>query len=290
MMRKTFPRGRAGWWQLGRRLGLLAVVVIGGWLLLLGCAERVLLYPARLRPAPAPLDLPDHARRLAVEHEDGETHAHLYLGDGVDAENPGPVVMFSHGNGDLIEDYVFGLPEYQGLGVSVLLVEYRGCGNADGKPTKPGILADHAAFYDLLLEQPDVDPDRIVFHGRSMGGGIVAELARQRPPAALVLESTYTSIKDYARRLLVPGFIVKDNYDVAETLRSFPGPVFMAHSPRDEVVPYRMSEKNRAARPADLPAIDFLKLNVTHNEPMPPVFFERVGAFLAENGLIEPES
>lgn len=294
-MAELFPRTRRGWASLLRRVVALALVVIGGWLVLLGCAERSMLYPARYRPAPAAVPATDGVRELAVAHEQGQTYANLFLGDGVSAASPGPLVIYSHGNGELIEDYPDGLPAYRRMGVSVLMPEYRGCGRSDGQPTKARIDADHVAFYDLAAALPEVDADRIVFHGRSMGCGVLASLARQRRPAALVLESAYTSIKDFARRLLVPGFIVKDNYDVSATLRGYTGPVFMVHSEHDATVPYAMSEKNRAAYAEsatsdDKPPLTFVSYAVGHNDPMPPAFYGDVERFLREYGVLAPGS
>ena len=271
-------------WQAKRLLIGLSVVTLG-WFLLLGCVERSLLYPARYLPAPDPLDLPPHARELSVEQDQGRTFAHLYLGQGVDADNPGPVVLYSHGNGELIENYADGLPGYRALGVSVMLIEYRGCGRSDGEPTKQRIDADHAAFYDLALTLPEIDPDRVVFHGRSMGGGIIASLTQRRTPAALVLESTYTNIKDFAAKLLVPGFIVKDNYDVTAALNSYTGPVMIVHSERDGTIPFDMSQTNLAARPDAA----FHSYDLHHNDPMPSRFYADLADFLQEAGVLAPE-
>jgi pimeloyl-ACP methyl ester carboxylesterase len=276
------PRRRLTWRDQLRRLAVLLTIAVFGWWML-GCTmERALLYPARFFAAPPELVLPPHAERLVVEHEQGRTFAHLYLGNGVDADRPGPVVLYAHGNGELIEDYPDGLPGWQERGISVLLVEYRGCGRSDGSPTKTRIVADHVAFYDQLVQHPAVDADRIIFHGRSMGGGIVSAVALERRPAALVLESAYSSITDFARRMLFPAFIVRDRYDVTATLRSYDGPVVIAHSPRDEIIPFAMAQKNRAAAP-DAYVIDLLG---GHNEPMADGFFDAVYVYLARQGVL----
>lgn len=286
-----FPRDRDAWKKTMKRLAGVALILLGCFLMFIGCAERSMLYPVRYRPAPPPAPLPEYARELAVPHADGSTYGHLYLGLGVDEANPGPLVIYSHGNGELIEDYApTGLAGYRKMGVSVLLTEYRGVGRSDGTPNKTNIDADHVAFYDLAAGQPEVDPDRIVLHGRSMGGGIVASLALERPGAAMVLESTYSSIEDFAARMFLPRFMVKDKYDVTATLRVYDRPVFMVHSQRDRTIPFEMSEKNLAARPDDLPPIEFVSYDLGHNDPMPPVFFEDVEAFFRGQGILPPES
>jgi hypothetical protein len=233
---------------------------------------------------PAAVTYPDNGQRLWISHDQGRTPGDFFLGDGVDAEHPGPLVIFAHGNGDLIEDYTGGLRGYTRRGISVLMVEYRGCGSADGKPSKKNITEDFLAFYDLMVTRPEVDPDAIIFHGRSMGGGMVAALALERRPAALVLESTYTSIMDFAQRMLVPSFLIKDKWDVITTLRQYDGPVVISHAETDPIIPYAMAEINRAAAPGH----HFNLSTLGHNEPMPDTFFGDVVDFLQQRGVVVP--
>lgn len=276
------PRTRA---RTFRRLLLGFLIVTLGWFIVLSALERSLLYPAQYRAALEPVALPGHARSLAVTHDQGKTYANLYLGDGVSPQNRGPIVLYAHGNGEFIEDYPQGLPGYRALGVSVLLIEYRGCGHSDGSPTKERIDADHAAFYDLATTLPEVDPDRIVFHGRSMGGGIVASLTEQRTPAALVLESAFTSVSDFAATMLVPGFMVKDNFDVTAALRRYAGPVMIIHSDIDGTIPFAMAQKNLAVRPD----ADFHNYGLHHNDSMPPQFYADLAVFLQNAGVLRNE-
>src|SRR5688572_30832441 len=99
---------------------------------------------------------------------------------GVAAGRPGPAVIFAHGNAEIIDPYALELEPYRRMGVSVLLPEFRGYGRSGGEPSEEGITDDFVAFHDLLAARPDVDPSRIVFHGRSLGGGVVCALAARR--------------------------------------------------------------------------------------------------------------
>lgn len=265
-----------------RHVASIVAVALVLALLLSGCIERSMLYPARYRTRPEALRLPPSARELTVLHEQGRTHANLFLGRGVSAADPGPVVLYAHGNGELIEQFPNGLPGYARLGLSVAVIEYRGCGRSDGSPSKARIDADFVAFYDRIATLPEVDPERIVFHGRSLGGGIVASLSRARPPAALVLESTFSGTEDFAARWRLPRFLVREKYDVTAALRAYPGPVMIVHSPGDEVIPFEMAEKNLAARPDAV----FHRYSLGHNDPMPPRFFTDVADFLAGAGIL----
>ena len=274
-----------------RRLGPLVGVMFllsGGLIMLL---ERSLLYPAQHMTPRPPVELPPGAERWWFEHPPGssdksegtQTAAHFYPGDGVDEARPGPVVLFAHGNAEFIEDYEEAFPMYRKLGVSVLLVEYRGCGHSTGRATKGGITEDHVAFFDRLAADPRVDPTKIVLHGRSMGGGIVAAVAEARPAAAaLILESTYTSISRIAWSLWVPGFLIRDDWDVTAALAVYEGPVLIVHSEIDEVLPYEMGEANAAARPD----ATFHTYRLSHLNPMPSLFFRDAEAFFRANGIL----
>ena len=271
--------------RLGPLVGLL-FFLSGGLIMLL---ERSLLYPAQHMTPRPPVDLPEGAERWRYEHPGGDrtaTFAHFYPGEGVSAETPGPVVLFAHGNAEFIEDYEEAFPMYRASGLSVLLVEYRGCGHSAGKATKANLTEDHLAFFDRLAADPRVDASGIVLHGRSMGGGIAATVAAARPAAAaLILESTYTSIGDFARKLWIPPFLVRDNWNVTEALGVYPGPVMLVHSEIDEVIPHEMAVVNAAARPDAV----VHTYRLSHLNPMPSQFFRDAEAFFRGCGVLPPE-
>jgi pimeloyl-ACP methyl ester carboxylesterase len=155
------------------------------------------------------------------------------------ADRPAPAVIFGHGNAELI-DYC--ASEFQPLtenGFAVLLVEYPGYGRSEGSPSQASITEAFCAAYDMLLERQRVDPDRIILFGRSLGGGAVCALAAKRECAAIILVSSFTSIRSFAARFLVPGFLVRDPFDNLAVVGAFAGPILIIHGSRDEIIPYR---------------------------------------------------
>ncbi len=86
---------------------------------------------------------------------------------------PSPVVIFGHGNAEFVSDWFEALTPYKDMGVAVLLVEYPGYGGAEGDPSEESIERALVDAYDAIVERTDVDPTRIVAHGRSIGGGAV---------------------------------------------------------------------------------------------------------------------
>jgi fermentation-respiration switch protein FrsA (DUF1100 family) len=157
--------------------------------------------------------------------------------------NPAPVVIWFHGNAEVISQCGDVVREYRARGCSVLLPEYRGYGGCAGEPSQKAIVEDAVFFYDEIAKRPDVDKARIVIHGRSLGGAVAAQLAAQRKPAALILESSFTSLAVMAHKYLMPEFTVKHPFRTDRVLAELDVPVLIFHGARDEVVPVEQGRK-----------------------------------------------
>jgi len=213
---------------------------------------RPLLYPGTWTRRPAEdagTGVPG-LTRLWRTTEDGRVEAWFLPGDGVGPANPGPLVVFAHGNGELVDDWPGPLAAYRRMGLSVLLPEYRGYGRSAGRPSEAALVADALAFRDQVVDRPEVDPRRVILHGRSLGGGVACGLARARPPAALVLQSTFTRVPDVAARWGVPRRWHADVYDNEAVVGALEVPVFLVHGTEDRLVPASHAEAlARAAGP-----------------------------------------
>lgn len=218
--------------------GLLTSLVMAGFIVVAGCTHpvrRLVFQPHHIAMIPPfPQDIPQ-LRRLWLDTDQGKVEGWLLQGSGGDDTHPGSAILMAHGNRELIDLYLRRAQGYQRRGFTVLLGEYRGYGRSAGAPTRQRIASDFRRFYDLLKAQPNVDAASIVFHGRSLGGAVLSELSRQRPPAAVIVESTFTSIKAMAHG--APDWLLTDNYDTLSALSSYPGPILIIHGTEDQVVP-----------------------------------------------------
>lgn len=252
-------------------------------MILLSALQRWVLYP-RFMLDVVPLageDVPG-LERWTIESDEGRVEAWFLLGDGASAEHPAPAVLFAHGNGELIDHWPHALAGYRRLGLSVLLPEYRGYGRCAGSPSQAKIAADFVQFHGLLVARPEVDATRLLYHGRSLGGGAVCALAARRPPHALLLMSTFTGIKPLARRFLLPGSWVVDPFDNLSVVSAFEGPVLVLHGEADRLIPIEHGEAlARAAKHGQLRRYPGEPHNV-----WPSTFFEDVRPFLAESDLL----
>jgi len=125
-------------------------------------------------------------------------------------------------------------------GFSVLLVDYRGYGGNPGRPTERGLYLDARAARDFVLERPEVDPDRLVYYGESLGSAVALELAVAHPPAALVLRSPFTSLVEVGRLhypLLPVGLLLSDRYPSIDRIPGLACPLLVIAGERDTIVP-----------------------------------------------------
>lgn len=151
---------------------------------------------------------------------------------------PSPAVIFAHGNAELIDFWPEELQSFTRIGIGVLLVEYPGYGRSEGSPSQKNISHAFNAAYEYLVSRNDVDPNRIILFGRSVGGGAVCALASRKPSAALILQSTFTSVRTFASRFLAPGFLVRDPFDNLSVVSTYKGPVLIIHGKNDDIIPF----------------------------------------------------
>jgi hypothetical protein len=137
------------------------------------------------------------------------------------------------------------------------------------------------AAYDQVRTRPDVDPARIVGYGRSLGGGAICALARERTVAALVLESTFSSVRSIAAGFGLPALLVRDPFDNLAALAAFPGPVLLVHGERDRMIPVAHAHELAAA--ARRPRL-VVHPGCGHNDCPRP--WSELRAFLLESGLL----
>jgi hypothetical protein len=236
-------------------IATVALLAIGGYWALLFFAQRAVMFPRPLAAggiAPASGD----AERTWLSLPFGKVET-WFLPATSGAGTPHPLFVFAHGNGELIDYWLREFDTLRGWGASVLLVEYPGYGRSEGAPSQATIAQALTAAYDQAAARPDVDPARIVGWGRSLGGGGVCALARERALAALVLESTFTSVRQIARRFGLPGFLVRDPFDNQSVVSDFTGPILLVHGERDEILPaHHARSLHAAARRAELHLLD----------------------------------
>ena len=196
-----------------------------------------------------------------------------------DSSVPAPVLIHAHGNGELIDFWADAFPLLRAAGIHVMLVEYPGYGRSSGEPSEASLTSALVTAYDKVVADPRVDAQRVIGYGRSLGGGAIAQLVARRPMAALILESSFTSLTDIVRRYYVPNWLVRNHFDTRAVLATYRGPVLIIHGTTDGIIPVAHA---RALGAAAAGATLHL-LPCGHNDCPPQ--WEVVLSFLAANGV-----
>jgi len=195
-------------------------------------------------------------------------------------------LLWFHGNAGNISHRLENLRLlHDHLRLNIFLFDYRGYGRSGGEISEEGIYRDAEGALNYLSERSDVNRARIVYFGRSLGTAVAVQLALTRPPAAMILESPFTSIKDMAKQLfpfaLLTPFI-QTRFDTARKISRIGVPLLIVLGNRDGTVPPSMGRKlyDLAAGPKEFYVIP----GAGHNDTYilgGKAYFETLGRFIS---------
>jgi len=241
---------------------LLAYLVWCGGLYFL---QDQMIFPGPSLPFQGSNAVPNGVEQIWITGADHTSVEGWFIrGEERNAQHPGPAVIYMHGNGELIDACVHN-QEIQGYlhsGISVLLPEYRGYGRSQGTPSEKDITQDMEQFYEWLETKPEVNRKQIIFHGRSLGGGVATALASRRKPAALILESTFTSIASFGYRYGLPSFLCRHPFRTDRLISTLDCPILISHGSRDEVIPVSHGRQLHKLAPGS----EYIEINAGHND------------------------
>jgi fermentation-respiration switch protein FrsA (DUF1100 family) len=237
-------RRRTRWWYFkwAVRLGVLAFAV--GYLVFVGFDSKF-YYPDRtVYDQPEAFGLVSEDVRFPTR--DGLTlHGWFFPAQG---EARGTVVHF-HGNAANVSAHLGLVAWLPGEGYNLLMFDYRGYGESEGKVTRAGTIADGQAALDYALSRSDVRRRPLFFYGQSLGGAVAIVVAADRPEVtAVVAESTFSGYRriavEHLRRLVafkwlaqgIVGLCISSGYDPIDALpRLAPRPLLVIVGGRDEI-------------------------------------------------------
>jgi len=227
--------------------GAIAVVLYAGYLGLLYIFQNSILYPGvknRVDPAPP---RSEGIEVLKIPTSAGNVEA-LFLpaNNGSHAQQE-PVVIFGHGNGEVIDYWLTALNGFRDRGIGVLLVEYPGYGRSTGSPSEASIRIAMDSAYDRIASDGRVDRARIMGLGQSLGGGAICLLAGDRSLRALILLSTFPSLDIFAAGYGAPSLLLHDHFNSVASVARFPGPILVVHGRQDRLIPWEQAQRLAAA-------------------------------------------
>jgi len=251
--------GNASW----PRLIVVSVVMFAMFLFALYWYQEKLLYQPKIYPQFATPSQNPPSYRSPAEHgmqfedvyittpDGNRLHAWFIKQDTPEETKSRPTLLFFHANAG---NMGFRLPNLKKLheivGVNILILSYRGYGESTGSPTEEGLMMDCEATYQHLRGRTDIDQNRVLIFGRSLGGACaVSVCARHNDQIrGLILENTFTCISDMVDQLFpilkfFKRWILRMHWPSIRRIALISHPILFISGLRDEVVPADQMER-----------------------------------------------
>ncbi len=216
-------------------LKIIALVLlgIGGFFFFI---QRSMIFPAPNVNLPNPLP-------ANVEHVQLKEGYALLLSPSKPSDTPSPLLVLAHGNAGSAVSLMHQMSEMRQAGFYVLLLEYPGYAGAPGSPSLKSIERSALEAFDRITKRNYIDDTRVVVYGRSIGGGAATLIAKQRPIAALGLESSFAKFSELVSEKGFPSFLLRDRFDNEAVVSELSAPIFLYHGSNDKIIPIHHSEK-----------------------------------------------
>jgi fermentation-respiration switch protein FrsA (DUF1100 family) len=248
-----------------RMIASLLTIVVTTWVVLALALyifqPHFVYFPYKgLEATPADVGLPFES--VAMNAGDG-VRLHGWFLPAAEARG---AVLYLHGNGGNISHRLLPLEVLNALGLAVLILDYRGYGESQGRPSESGTYLDAEAGWRYLTTERRIDAGAVVLYGESLGGAVATWLATRVRPAALILESAFTSVRDMASThypIFPAGLMLRIHYPTLERIPKVACPVLVIHSPEDEIVPFEQGQRLFRAAATEK---QFLKRSGGHND------------------------
>lgn len=173
-------------------------------------------------------------------------------------------ILFFHGNAGNISHRLDKIKIFHDLGLNIFIIDYRGYGKSQGRPSKAGLYLDAKGSYGYLIGKFKTKPSSIILYGESLGGAVALELATKAEARAVITEETFSSMRDIAKDIypFLPSFFVSDAFNSLSVIEKVSIPKLIIHSQDDEMISFKHAQKlyDKAKEPKTLAAI-----NGSHN-------------------------
>ncbi len=242
------------------------IIVYCVYLIFLYFAQRALIYPGRtLGPKQYQTGWITEEYINWIDTPEGKIETWFIPSKNNNTNQGNPVVIFAHGNYELIDYCEVETRGLNQLGYDVFLIEYPGFGRSKGMTSRESINTVYVWAYDWLVSNKNVDPDQIIGFGRSLGGGAICDLVEKRSLAGVILQSTFSNVKSFAKRYGAPAFLARDPFDNVEIMKNYSRPVLIIHGRQDALIPFWHGE----TLAKNIPQSEFIQFDCEHNDCPP---------------------
>lgn len=210
----------------------------------------------------------DYERHMLETEDKVNIHVQLIKRTKTEESVSAPTIIYLHGNaGNIGHRLVNAIELYRAIKCNIVLMEYRGFGLSEGKPTEKGLYKDVCATLAFLNKRNDICKSKVILFGRSLGGAVaigtvhkILTMANSEElihPAALIIENTFTSVPDISRFLftgnsrscfarlfrIVPDWFYKSRYNSIGKISKISLPTLFLSGLSDELIPQSMMSR-----------------------------------------------
>ena len=179
-------------------------------------------------------------------------------------------LLWFHGNAGNINRRLDNIKMiYERVPVNVFIIDYRQYGRSEGKVSEQGTYIDARAALAYLHSRKEINREKIIFFGRSLGSAVAVELALNEKCRALILETPFTSILEMGKKLypfLPLSLLLKTKYDSLAKIGNIKVPILVMHGDKDDLVPFEHGKRlyDMANEPKEFYTIPGAGHNDTH--------------------------
>lgn len=167
---------------------------------------RFLVLPPRSVANQSPADYGISYQDVTIETEDGLQLGAWYVPP---TREDGATFLFVHGHAGNRSHFLGRANLFAAEGYGMFFLDLRNTGESEGSISTMGLLeaGDVSDAFDFLIQQPEVNPDRIAIYGHSMGGATAIRAFARIPEArVLIAEAAYSSLEDNIRDRIAQDF------------------------------------------------------------------------------------
>jgi len=245
---------------------------------------NVLFHPRQSAPTP----LPHGATDMEIEVEPGIQLPCRFFAASPEA----PILIFFHGNGEILADYDAIGPEFLKVGLNFLVTEYRGYGWSSGTPTASTLLSDADHLYRYLTAELRTRGYAGPFFvmGRSLGSACAIDLAARYNDesncSGLIIDSGFARTLPLARSLGLDtdrlGITEENAFNNEAKIARVTKPTLILHGRVDQLIPLQQAEQLMAACGARAKELQVIP-GADHNSLFAvggPLYFQTIKCFI----------
>ena len=191
-------------------------------------------------------------------------------------------LVFFHGNAGELSNRIYKLNELNKLDINILLISWRGFSGNQGFPTEENLYKDAKAVIKWLNSK-EVESNKIILYGESLGTGVVVEIGKKNIFNSIILESPFTSMENAAKiyyPYLPVKLLLKDKYNSISKIQRITTPILIMHGKKDDIVPFSMGKE--LFEKANDPKLSYFTSDDDHMMEFNPSLLKEIKDFIGK--------